>query len=109
VCKIALRGLAACATARRDFAHAVGREPRGCTPYACDRFLNFQQVRGVAAKYLALVLGRQVQILDDGNACALEHLERRGIGAENEVIRPDGIECAARRRHVIAGRFQILR
>jgi hypothetical protein len=33
VCKIALRGPAACATARRDFAHAVGREPRGCTPY----------------------------------------------------------------------------
>jgi hypothetical protein len=33
VCKIALRGLAACATARCDSAHAVGREPRGCTPY----------------------------------------------------------------------------
>ena len=33
VCKIALRGPTACATAGRDFAHAVGREPRGCTPY----------------------------------------------------------------------------
>src|SRR6516162_4362524 len=31
VCKIAPRGQ--CATARRDFAHAAGREPRGCTPY----------------------------------------------------------------------------
>ena len=26
--------LAACATARRDFAHATGRQARGCTPYA---------------------------------------------------------------------------
>jgi hypothetical protein len=26
-------GLAACATALRDFAHAIGEEPRGCAPY----------------------------------------------------------------------------
>jgi hypothetical protein len=32
--KIAWRGLTACATARRDFAHAVGGAARRCALYA---------------------------------------------------------------------------
>src|SRR3984893_16241883 len=69
--------------------------------------LNLQELRRVAAKYLALVIRMQVQVLDYGNARALEHLERRSVGAENEAIGADGFERAARRRHVIAGRFQL--
>ena len=33
VCKIAWQNRPACATARRDFAHAVGHAARRCTPY----------------------------------------------------------------------------
>ena len=62
--------------------------------------LNLQELRRVAAKYLALVIRMQVQVLDYGNARALEHLERRSVGAENEAIGADGFERAARRGHV---------
>src|SRR5262249_29206334 len=68
---------------------------------------NLQQFARIVAKHLGLVGGRELERPDHLHAGFLQRLERRSIGAEDEMVGADCLERAACRWRVIAGRFEI--
>src|SRR3954453_4069078 len=58
---------------------------------------KFQQLLGVLVIHLALFLRREPELVDEVYALALEHEQRRRVGAEEEMVDPhrvDGTACA---------------